>query len=263
MCGIAGIFDLQHKSEINQQLLADMNDRQFHRGPDEGGLHFEPGVGLAHRRLSIIVISTGQQPLFNHDGSVVIVFNGEVYNFKELRQELEPLGYEFKTHSDTEAIVHAWEAWGENCVDHLRGMFAFAIWDRNKETLFMARDRLGIKPLYYTVLPNKQLVFGSELKVLAAHPDLLKNIDHHAVEDYFALGYIPEPRTIYEGVYKLPPAHTLTFKRDGKLPAPREYWKIPFVDTNQLTDELLRLAPLPPRSRPLTDPCWRIPWAIF
>lgn len=237
MCGIAGIFDLQQQRDIDQQLLADMNDRQFHRGPDEGGLHFEPGVGLAHRRLSIIDISTGQQPLFNQDGSVAIVFNGEVYNFKELRAELEPMGYEFQTHSDTEAIVHAWEAWGEDCVDRLRGMFAFAIWDRNRETLFIARDRIGIKPLYYTVLPNQQLVFGSELKVLAAHPDLPKVIDHRAVEDYFALGYIPEPRTIYEGVYKLPPAHTLTLKRDGQLPSPREYWKIPFVDTNQLSDQ--------------------------
>jgi len=239
MCGIAGIFDLQDKRCINEQILAQMNERQFHRGPDEGGLHIEPGVGLAHRRLSIIDISTGQQPLFNHDGSVAIVFNGEIYNFKEIRAELEPMGYQFQTHSDTETIVYAWEAWGEACVDRLRGMFAFAIWDRNKEMLFIARDRLGIKPLFYAVLPNQQLIFGSELKVLAAHPELPKVIDHHAVEDYFALGYIPEPRTIYEGVYKLPPAHTLTLKRDGQLTEPQEYWKIPFVDTDQLDDETI------------------------
>ena len=244
MCGIAGIFDLQEHREINEQILAQMNEAQFHRGPDEGGMHFEPGIGLAHRRLSIIDISSGQQPLFNHDGSVCIVFNGEIYNFKEIRAELEELGYQFKTHSDTETIVHAWEAWGEACVGRLRGMFAFAIWDNKTETLFFARDRFGIKPLFYAVLPNKQLIFGSELKVLTAHPDLVKNIDHHAVEEYFALGYIPEPRTIYEKVYKLPPAHTLTIKRNSQLSEPHVYWDIPFrtgdaIDESTLQKELI------------------------
>ena len=232
MCGIAGIFDLTGHREINELTLARMNDKQFHRGPDEGGFHYEPGIGLAHRRLSIIDISTGQQPLFNHDRSICIVFNGEIYNFLDIRAELEALDYTFKTHSDTETIVHAWEAWGEACVDRLRGMFAFAIWDSNQQTLFLARDRLGIKPLFYAVLPDNHLIFGSELKVLTAHPDLVKNIDHRAVEEYFALGYIPEPRTIYENVYKLPPAHTLTFKRDGQLPDAHRYWDIPFNDAD-------------------------------
>ena len=131
-----------------------MNDSQAHRGPDGEGLHLEPGVGLGHRRLSIIDIATGQQPLYNEDGSVVVVFNGEIYNYQELIPELQALGHVFHTRSDTEVIVHAWEAWGERCVDRFRGMFAFALYDRNRETLFMARDRLGVKPLYYACCPT-------------------------------------------------------------------------------------------------------------
>ncbi len=230
MCGIAGIFDLQGQREIDAKVLTRMNQKQFHRGPDEGGFHYEPGIGIAHRRLSIIDISTGQQPLFNQDRSVCIVFNGEIYNFMEIRAELEGKGYRFNTHSDTETIVYAWEAWGEACVDRLRGMFAFAIWDNKSETLFLARDRFGIKPLFYAILPDNHLIFGSELKVLTTHPDLEKNIDHLAVEEYFALGYIPEPRTIYKQVYKLPPGHTLTIRRDGQLPEPHCYWDIPFQE---------------------------------
>ena len=144
MCGIAGIFDLVGRREFSRDLVRQMNDVQFHRGPDEGGYHFEPGVALAHRRLSIIDVATGQQPLFNEDGSVSVVFNGEIYNFQELVPELEALGHVFRTHSDTEVIVHAWEAWGEACVQKFRGMFAFALWDRNRASLFLARDRLGV-----------------------------------------------------------------------------------------------------------------------
>ena len=136
MCGITGIFDTRGLREIDRAALIRMNDSQFHRGPDEGGLHVEPGVGLGHRRLAIIDVSTGQQPLFNEDGSVVIVFNGEIYNYAELIPELLALGHVFHTRSDTEVIVHAWEAWGADCVKRLRGMFAFALWDRNRGTLF-------------------------------------------------------------------------------------------------------------------------------
>lgn len=239
MCGIAGIFDIKEQREIDQAVLAQMNQVQFHRGPDEGGIHCEPGLGLAHRRLSIIDISTGQQPLFNHDGSVCIVFNGEIYNFREIRSELEQLGYHFKTHSDTEVIVHAWEAWGEACVRRLRGMFAFAVWDRNRETLFLARDRVGIKPLYYAVLADGHFVFGSELKVLTEHPRLLTNIDPLALEEYFAFGYIAEPRTIYQKVYKLSPGHTLTVKRGAALATPKSYWDISFDPTVKLRGEEL------------------------
>ncbi|HPF59439.1 MAG TPA: amidotransferase 1, exosortase A system-associated [Candidatus Competibacteraceae bacterium] len=235
MCGITGIFDTRHRQEINRDLLHRMNESQHHRGPDEGGLHIEPGVGLGHRRLSIIDLSTGQQPLFNEDGSVVVVFNGEIYNFQELVPELEALGHVFHTRSDTEVIVHAWEAWGEACVERFRGMFAFALWDRNQETLFLARDRLGVKPLFYALLPNGQLLFGSELKSLLAHPELGREIDPCAVEEYFALGYVAEPRTIFTSAKKLLPAHTLRVRRGRPLPEPREYWKVRFTLDQRLT----------------------------
>ena len=190
MCGIVGLFDLNGAKEISSTLLERMNQSQFHRGPDEGGLHTEPGVGLGHRRLSIIDLSSGQQPLFNEDNSVVVVFNGEIYNFQELMPELAARGHKFRTRSDTEVIVHAWEEWGEECVSRFRGMFAFALWDRNRQTLFLARDRLGVKPLFYAVLPDNTLAFGSELKALLCHPKLSTDIDPRSVEDYFAYGYV-------------------------------------------------------------------------
>ena len=228
MCGLAGIFDTNNRSDIDRDLLERMNASQFHRGPDEGGVHLEPGIGLAHRRLSIIDLSGGQQPLFNEDGSVVVVYNGEIYNFADLAKELASLGHRFRTHCDTEVIVHAWEEWGHGCVTRFRGMFAFALWDRNREVLFLARDRLGIKPLYYSLLPNGLLVFGSELKALKQNPALDRRIDEHAIEEYFALGYIPEPRSIYRNTQKLRPGHTLQFRRGESLPAQHQYWDIPF-----------------------------------
>lgn len=237
MCGIAGIFDTQTKRDIDQPLLARMNQAQHHRGPDETGLHAEPGVGLAHKRLSIIDLSSGHQPLFNEDGSVVVVFNGEIYNFVELMPELQALGHVFRTHCDTEVIVHAWEEWGEQCVERFRGMFAFALWDRNQQTLFMARDRMGVKPLFYALLDDGQLIFGSELKVLTAHPGLKRDIDPYAVEEYFAYGYVPEPRTIYRQALKLPPAHTLTLQRGQVLPAPKPYWDVPFKSVGPISLE--------------------------
>lgn len=229
MCGITGIFDTTDSREISRDLLHRMNESQFHRGPDEGGLHLEPGVGLGHRRLSIIDLSTGQQPLFNEDHSVVVVFNGEIYNFQELVPELQALGHVFRTHSDTEVIVHAWEAWGEKCVDRFRGMFAFALWDRNRQTFFLVRDRFGVKPLYYAWLDDGTLIFGSELKSLMQHPVLPREMDPFAVEEYFAYGYVPEPRTIFKRVYKLPPGFTLTQKRGDARAMPRQYWDMPFT----------------------------------
>ena len=237
MCGIAGIFDTQGTREIDQALLARMNQAQHHRGPDETGLHAEPGIGLAHKRLSIIDLSSGHQPLFNEDGSVVVVFNGEIYNYVELMPELQALGHTFRTHCDTEVIVHAWEQWGEQCVERFRGMFAFALWDRKQQTLFMARDRMGVKPLFYALLDDGQLVFGSELKVLTAHPDLKRDIDPYAVEEYFAYGYVPEPRTIYQQALKLPPAHTLTFTRGAPLPQPKQYWDLPFQSLGPISEQ--------------------------
>lgn len=235
MCGIAGLFDTRSKRDFDPALMKRMNDIQFHRGPDEGDIYQEPGVALGHRRLSIIDLSTGQQPLFNEDGSVAVVFNGEIYNYQELVPELEALGHVFHTRSDTEVIVHAWEAWGEDCVQRFRGMFAFGLWDRNRQTFFMARDRLGVKPLYYAVLDDGTLVFGSELKVLMQHPGLDRRIDPHAVEEYFALGYVAEPRTIFKGARKLQPAETLCIRRGEPIPAPRTYWDVQYSLDNHLT----------------------------
>jgi asparagine synthase (glutamine-hydrolysing) len=213
-----------------------MNESQFHRGPDEGGLHLEPGVGLGHRRLSIIDLSTGQQPLYNEDQSVCVVFNGEIYNYQELIPELQALGHIFHTRSDTEVIVHAWEAWGESCVDRFRGMFAFALWDRNRETLFLARDRLGVKPLYYALLDDGTFLFGSELKSLLAHGSLKRDIDPCAVEEYFSLGYVAEPRAIFKQARKLPPACTLLLRRGQSVGEPREYWDVRFTLDNPIND---------------------------
>jgi len=236
MCGITGIFDIRGKRDVDRSVLHRMNESQFHRGPDEGGLHIEPGVGLGHRRLSIIDLSTGQQPLYNEDNSVCVVFNGEIYNYQELIPELQALGHVFHTRSDTEVIVHAWEAWGEACVDRFRGMFAFALWDRNRETLFLARDRLGVKPLFYALLDDGSFIFGSELKSLLAHGGLKRDIDPCAVEEYFALGYVAEPRAIFKQAKKLPPACTLLLRRGQPLGQPRTYWDVRFTLDNPITD---------------------------
>src|SRR6185437_14547712 len=189
MCGITGMVDIRGRRDLDRQLLRRMNDLQTHRGPDGSGEHHAPGVALGHRRLSIIDVATGQQPLYNEDNTVVVVFNGEIYNYQELIPELQALGHKFHTRSDTEVIVHGWEAWGERCVERFRGMFAFALWDSNTETLFLARDRMGVKPMYYAILPDGVVVFGSELKTLMAHPGLPREIDPYAVEEYFTVGY--------------------------------------------------------------------------
>ena len=237
MCGITGLFDTRATRAASGAVLQRMNDSQHHRGPDEGSLHLEPGVGLGHRRLSIIDLATGQQPLFNEDGSVVIVFNGEIYNYQELIPELQALGHVFHTRSDTEVIVHAWEAWGEDCVLRLRGMFAFALWDRNRQTFFMARDRLGVKPMYYALLDDGWLLFGSELKSVLAHGGLKRDIDPLAVEEYFALGYVAEPRTIFTQAKKLSPAHRVSIRRGVPLPEPEPYWDLRYTLDNPISAE--------------------------
>ena len=228
MCGIVGIFDSRTPRPVDAALLSRMNDVQYHRGPDGDGIFVDSGIGLGHRRLSIIDLSGGAQPLFNEDHSVVVVYNGEIYNFQQLSQELIQRGHRFRTHCDTEVIVHAWEEWGEACVERFRGMFAFALWDKNKESLFLARDRLGIKPLYYAVRGDGTILFASELKSILCDPTLPRKIDPTAVEDYFAYGYVPDPKTIYSDVFKLAPGHTLTLTR-GQAPAkPRCYWDVRF-----------------------------------
>ncbi len=226
MCGISGIVDLRERRAVNPALLRAMNATLALRGPDGEGFHFEPGVGFGHRRLSIIDLEGGKQPLYNEDETVVVTYNGEIYNFKEVEDELVARGHRFRTRCDTEVIVHAWEEWGEECLARFNGMFAFAVWDRNAQTLFMARDRLGVKPLYYAELADGELIFGSELKALLQHPGLEREIDPTAVEEYFCFGYVPDPKTIFKTVRKLAPGHYLVARR-GARPAVRKYWDAP------------------------------------
>src|SRR6266850_2250692 len=187
MCGISGWFDAAAERPADRALVQAMTDALRHRGPDGEGFHYGPGIGLGHRRLAIIDLVTGDQPMFNADQTVAIVFNGEIYNFRELKQELIARNHRFTSASDTEVIVQAWEEWGEACVERLAGMFAFALWDAREQTLFLARDRLGEKPLYYSFLSDRTLIFGSELKALLVHPGLARRIDPCAVEEFFAL----------------------------------------------------------------------------
>jgi asparagine synthase (glutamine-hydrolysing) len=224
MCGIVGIVDLKGERPIEPRVLERMNIALEHRGPDGDGFHIEPGVGFGHRRLSIIDLTGGKQPLYNEDGSVFVTFNGEIYNFAPLVTELTALGHTFKTRCDTEVIVHAWEEWGEECVRRFNGMFAFAIWDRNRKTLFLARDPLGIKPLYYAITPDSRILFASELKAILAAKAVPPRLRADAVEDYFAFGYVPDPKTILEGVAKLAPGHTLRLVRNAGVVEPRQYW---------------------------------------
>jgi asparagine synthase (glutamine-hydrolysing) len=230
MCGIAGIFNLRGRGDVDRPLLRRMTEILGHRGPDGDGFHYAAGIGLGHRRLAIVDLATGDQPLFNEDGTVCVVFNGEIYNFQPLMAELTALGHMFRTRCDTEVIVHAWEEWGKACLDRFNGMFAFALWDSRCEKLFLARDRLGEKPLYYSFLPDGRLLFASELKSLLLCPQLDRRLDPHAIEEFFAYGYVPDPRSIYRGVHKLAPGHSLLLRR-GEPPAePRSYWDVCFVD---------------------------------
>jgi len=228
MCGIVGILDTRGARPIDRDALQRMNETQHHRGPDEGELHLEPGLGMGHRRLSVIDIATGQQPLRSSDGTLALVFNGEIYNYRALRDELVALGHVFRTKSDTEVILQAWQAWGEDCVQRLRGMFAFAIWDRSKQLLFMARDHVGVKPMFYALLPDGLFVFGSELKSIMSFPQLSRELNPRAVEDYFAYGYVPEPNTIYHQAFKLSPGHCITLRVGDRAVTPRRYWDLPF-----------------------------------
>ncbi len=225
MCGLAGIHYADAEQTSGLPLVKRMTDALAHRGPDGEGFHAEPGLVLGHRRLAIIDPAGGQQPMFNEDGSVAIVFNGEIYNFEALRADLTARGHVFRNRCDTEAVVHAWESYGPDCVRHLTGMFAFALWDRTTRRLFCARDRLGEKPFYYA-WSGGDFVFGSELAALAQVPCLLGAIDPTAVEDFFTFGYVPEPACIFTGVRKLPPAHTLLIER-GCPPTLHRYWRPP------------------------------------
>ena len=215
-CGIGGFVGLS-----DRDLLKRMMDVQRHRGPDSTGYYVDSSVGLGIDRLSIIDLKKGDQPIHNEDGSVWIVFNGEIYNYVELRQKLEGEGHRFYTDSDTETIVHAYETWGFSCLDQLRGMFAFAIWDSKKKLLFAARDRLGKKPLFYSLV-GKELFFSSEMKGILQCPQVPRGIDYDAMDHFFTYGYIPSPMTIFASVRKLPPGHYLVF--DCSEVAVTRYW---------------------------------------
>ena len=236
MCGITGFVRADRGQVAGTADLIDrMSQAIFHRGPDDHGVMIKNGAVLGMRRLSIIDLVSGHQPISGEDGSVTIVFNGEIYNFRELYSLLRSCGHTFQTHSDTEAIVHAYEEFGPSCVDHLRGMFAFAIWDDRKQTLFIARDRAGKKPLYYTVTDRGTLVFGSELKALLVHPEVKREIDWAALDAYLTLGYVPDPQCIFHGIYKLPPGHYLTFS--GNRVAIQKYWDFNFSPDPSMTHE--------------------------
>jgi asparagine synthase (glutamine-hydrolysing) len=229
MCGITGIVDLAAERPVNEALLGTMNGLLSHRGPDGDGFHFEPGVGLGHRRLSIIDLEGGKQPLYNEDHSVVVTFNGEIFNFMEIEAELVKRGHTFRTRSDTEVIVHAWEEWGVDCLKRFNGMFAFAVWDRRTKTLFIARDRLGVKPLHYAEIGDGRVIFGSELKAVLACPDVQRRIDPQAVEEYLAFGYVPDPKTIYRDVKKLEPGAYICARRGERVVRPVRYWEVPLA----------------------------------
>ena len=213
MCGICGIYHFAG-DPIDREVLSQMNSVIRHRGPDGEGNLIDHEVGLGHRRLSIIDLDGGTQPIGNEDGSIQVVFNGEIYNFVELRAELEGAGHCFRTQSDTEVIVHAYEQWGTACVKRFNGMFAFALWDSRKRELFLARDHLGIKPLYYAQV-DQELLFGSEIKSLLKHPRCLRAVDEQALAELFTFRYIPSPKTLFKGVQKLPPTHLMIASRDG------------------------------------------------
>jgi asparagine synthase (glutamine-hydrolysing) len=227
MCGIAGVLFSDSSRVPDRHMLKKMGDAIAHRGPDGEGFLVEPGVGLVHRRLAIIDLAGGDQPIGNEDGSIQVVFNGEIYNYKGLRSDLEARGHRFRTHSDTEVLVHLYEEQRENLVDRLRGMFAFALWDRNARRLLLARDRLGIKPLYF-FRDAGRLVFGSEVKAILAYPDLSWSIDEAGLENYLALGMASGGRSIFRNVQQLRPGHTLVVGPDRLDAPPRRYWRLEF-----------------------------------
>jgi len=232
MCGICGIFNFDG-APVDRGLVRAMSDTIRHRGPDEEGVYIGPGIGLGHRRLSIIDLSSGQQPLSNETGRIWIAFNGEIYNYLDLHRELQT-GHVFRTHSDTETIVHLYETYPDTFVSKLHGMFAFALWDEDKKTLILARDRVGKKPLYY-YLDDRKLVFASEIKAILKHPEIDQTIDEQAVSDYLSLGYVPAPKSIYRRIRKVLPGHFIRV-RPGKF-EDLEYWDVRFHEAPGRTEE--------------------------
>lgn len=258
MCGIAGIFHVETAKPVDPERVKRMTYAIAHRGPDGSGVWTAPGVGLGHRRLSIIDLEGGAQPMHSDDGALTLTFNGEIYNFRELRTELEAAGYSFSTQSDSEVILHGWRHWGPACVEHFHGMFVFAVHDARTKQLFLARDRLGVKPLFYAAIPDGSILFGSELKALTAHPALRREIDLSAVDDYLAFGYVPDHSCILRGVKKLAAGHYLLLQLGRPVPAPTQYWDLDFSkrtrgSQGELSEELLRLMRQGVTSRMVAD----------
>jgi asparagine synthase (glutamine-hydrolysing) len=227
VCGLTGIVSSQHAG-VDERILLAMRDAQRHRGPDAAGLYLGQGVGLGHRRLSIIDLDNGRQPMVDEAAGLALVYNGELYNFPSLKAELEARGVVFRSRCDTEVLLRAWQQWGEACLTRLVGMFAFAVWDMRTQRVYLARDHLGIKPLHYGFTSSGDLVFASELKGLLAHPGVERRLDPQALEDYLALGYVPDPKSIYRGIFKLSPGHWLSWHAGEPEPVPRQYWDVPF-----------------------------------
>lgn len=258
MCGIAGIFHPDVPKPVDPGRVRAMSDVLAHRGPDGSGVWTAPGVGLGHRRLSIIDLEGGAQPMLTPDESIAISFNGEIYNFQEVRGELADKGHGFHSNSDTEVILAAWRQWGPECLTRLHGMFAFALYDGGKDALFLARDRLGVKPLFYSELSDGALIFASELKGLLAHPRLRRAPSAHAVEDFMALGYIPDDASIIEGVKKLPAGHYLLVRRGSPVPRPVQWWDVDFSNpvstpAKALEEEMVDRLRAAVRSRMIAD----------
>ena len=226
MCGIAGIIN-HHADPAAGEIIAAMNECQIHRGPDGAGTYLDNDVALGHRRLSIIDLEKGGQPISNEDGSVIAVFNGEIYNYRKLREELLGRGHKFRSESDTEVIVHLYEELGGECVQMLEGMFAFAVYSRKSRRVLLGRDRMGQKPLLY-FMAGGTLVFASEFPALKCHPAMPSELDANAVSDYLSFQYVPGPGTIYRNVHKLAPGHQLEFRLNDGTTSIRSYWRLDY-----------------------------------
>ena len=256
MCGIVGKYNLVTREPVSRELIKRMSDRITYRGPDDTGIFIDGPIGLGHRRLSILDLSElGHQPMGSQDESLWITYNGEVYNFQTLREDLVKKGYTFKSNTDTEVIIYLYQEYGEDCLEHLRGMFAFAIWDKKKSRLFLARDRIGKKPLFY-YYDGKTFIFASEIKSILEDPVVKKEINYEAFYDYFKYLYVPDPKTIYKNIHKLEPGNCLICSGGGVRN--REYWDVSFskeasMELADISGELVRILNESVRLRMISD----------